>query len=537
MRLLNVSEMKLLEEAANAAGYSYTEMMQNAGIGIAHKVQSHYGVNGSNIAVGLIGGGNNGGDTLVALTELVRTGWQCSVLLTRERKGDDPLLKQFIENGGRQIKVGDLDPVKFREIKNGILLDGVYGTGFHLPMAKQDEQILKLASEKMSSFIVIAVDCPSGVDCQTGEVAPGTIKADLTICLEAVKTGLITPSAFSYCGEIEAVDLGLARFNPKPASDMDMVAGLEDVRELIPVRERFSHKGTFGKVIIAGGSVNYSGAPILAGRSAYAVGTGLVQIAVPEPVYMSAAASTLESTWLILEDEDGVISENAVDTLADHASQAQCLLIGPGMGREETTGRFIARLLLTPPENGKTAAAGFIGVGNGRAKKEAKKIPPLVIDADALVLMAKEANWQQKLRAEAVLTPHPGEMAALTGLSIDEIQAQRIEIARKYAQQWKQTVVLKGALTVVAGKNGRVAIIPVATSALAKAGTGDVLSGMIGGLMAQGLTPWNAAVAGAWMHAQAGLTASKRVGCDESVLAADVIQSIPEVYKRISSRK
>jgi NAD(P)H-hydrate epimerase len=207
------------------------------------------------------------------------------------------------------------------------------------------------------------------------------------------------------------------------------------------------------------------------------------------------------------------------------------------MGREETTGRFIARLLLTPPENGRTAAAGFIGVGNGKAKKETKKIPPIVIDADALVLMSKEADWTQKLRNEAVLTPHPGEMAALTGLSIDEIQAQRIEVARKFAQQWKQTVVLKGALTVVANKNGQVAIIPVATSALAKAGTGDVLSGMICGLMAQGLTPWDAAVTGAWIHGQAGLTASKRMGCDEAVLANDVIQSIPEVYKRIFNRE
>ncbi len=533
MRLLNVETMKSLEDTANEAGYSYDEMMYKAGIGVAKKINSRFFRDEDSTIIGLVGGGNNGGDTLVALSEVKKWGWQVFALLVKERKSEDPLLRAFLECGGSLLKATGTDFSEFAKIKNGILLDGVYGTGFHLPMAKRDEEILITVKVQLPGFTVIAVDCPSGVDCQTGETAPATLRASMTICLEAVKTGLMTPSAFPYCGEIETVDLGLSEYSAKGSSDDEMVVGIEDIRKLIPMRDDFSHKGTYGKLIVAGGSVNYPGAPILASRGAYAVGTGLVQTAVPEPVYLAAAASNLELTWLILDDTDGVISESAEDTLKEYAAQAQCIVLGPGIGREDTTARFIHKMLFSSAENVRTVPAGFIGVGNDKTKKEKHDLPPMVIDADSLTLISREKDWPQKIQTKVVLTPHPGEMATLTGLPIEEIQAQRIETARKFARLWQQTVVLKGGLTVVASEDGKVGIIPVATSALAKAGTGDVLAGMIGGLIAQGLALWDAAAAGAWIHAQAGLLASKRIGADEAVLASDVIQSISEVYRLI----
>ena len=160
---------------------------------------------------------------------------------------------------------------------------------------------------------------------------------------------------------------------------------------------------------------------------------------------------------------------------------------------------------------------------------------PIVLDADGLFHLAQDNHWHEKVSAKLVLTPHPGEMALLTGLSVEEIQADRIGVAREWAQKWRQVVVLKGALTVIANPDGRVGVVPIATSSLAKAGTGDVLAGMIGGLLAQSLDPWEAAAAGAYLHARAGLCAEELIGCSESVTASDVIRAIPRVYWKLKS--
>jgi len=175
-----------------------------------------------------------------------------------------------------------------------------------------------------------------------------------------------------------------------------------------------------------------------------------------------------------------------------------------------------------------------MGVADNR-KAVNGSLPPMVIDADALYHLSHEKEWQNKVSTDIVLTPHPGEMSLLTWLPVDEIQNDRIEIARKHARQWKVTLVLKGALTVIADPEGNVSVVPVATASLAKAGTGDVLSGMIGGLIAQGLKPSLAAVAGAYLHARAGLKAEELIGCSESVLASDVVRAIPLIYRNLKT--
>ncbi len=243
--------------------------------------------------------------------------------------------------------------------------------------------------------------------------------------------------------------------------------------------------------------------------------------------------SGLELTWAILEDAGGIISEIAAETVLPFALGSQSLVIGPGIGREESTKRFLHNLLL-PGNKSEESGAGFPGI-----KRQAKKkgpvvdLPPLVIDADGLFLLAEDPDWPDKLTATAVLTPHPGEMARLTGLAVEEIQSNRMETARHFACKWGQTLVLKGPLTVIADAAGRIAVIPVATSSLAKAGTGDVLAGMLGGFLAQGLGTWEAALAGAWLHAQAGLAACQFIGCEESVVASDVLRAIPRVYSSL----
>lgn len=534
MRLLSVSEVKALEKTGNDAGYLYAEMMNNAGTGIAHRIHKRFHGSKDRVILGLVGKGNNGGDTLVALTVLEKLGWRTYALLLSKRGGEDRVLKDYLAAEGRLVTEDQLDLSLFTTINKGLILDGVFGTGFRLPMDQKEKQILSVIKEQLSLFTVIAVDCPSGLDYQRGEVDPAALKAEVTYCLEAVKKGMITASVLPYCGEIETVDLNLGKYSLEHDSDQDSVAGIEDVSPLIPVREEMAHKGTFGKVIVVGGSVNYPGAPILAGKGAYAVGTGMVQTAVPELVYAAAAASHLELTWLILDDEDGVISENAADTLAIYVTKADSIVLGPGLGREDTTFRFIQGFLFENVNTRRSSSAGFVGVGESKGRKEPRSLPPMVIDADALVLMSKVKDWAKKLKYACILTPHPGEMSSLTGLPIEEIQTNRMEVVRRFAQQWQQTVVLKGALTVIATKDGETVTIPVATSALAKAGTGDVLAGMIGGYLAQGLNAKSAAVAGAWIHAHAGLAAGKMLGANECVLASDVIQAIPAVYQKFN---
>jgi len=296
------------------------------------------------------------------------------------------------------------------------------------------------------------------------------------------------------------------------------------VREMMPYRSANSHKGTFGTVGVIAGSVNFSGAAYLCAGAAYRIGAGLVQIAAPAPLHAALAGQLPEATWVLLPHDGGVIVERAVEEVVKHIERVNILLWGPGFGLEETTAAFVRRLV---SGKGALPRAGFVGMPESQL--ESRRLPPMVIDADGLKLLAKVPGWPEKLPENAVLTPHPGEMAILTGLSIYSIQADRMGTALQYAQKWGHVVVLKGAMTVIAAPDGRVCVIPVATSALAHGGTGDVLAGMIAGLRAQGVQPFEAATAAAWIHAQAGLLAAEQVGHEASVLAGDLISALPEV--------
>jgi len=380
----------------------------------------------------------------------------------------------------------------------------------------------------------VAVDCPSGVDCDSGEAADETIPADLTVTMAAVKMGLLKSPTADLTGDLVVADIGL---DEKVKSWMGIkreVADEDTVAAILPERPSEAHKGTFGTALIAAGSVNYTGAALLAGLSAYRVGAGLVTMAVPAPLHGALAGQFPEATWVLLPHEMGVISAGAADVLAKNFERATALLIGPGFGTEDTTREFIENLLTGKAVSKKSAARiGF--VHNEVEKKEEKNgsLPPLVFDADGLKLLAKIPDWSKQLPAPAVLTPHPGEMSVLTGLSKEEIQADRAGVAVRFAQEWGHVVVLKGAFTVIASPDGRSTVIPVASPALARAGTGDVLAGLIVGLRAQGVDAYDAAVAGAWIHARAGLEAAEALGTTASVLAGDVLAAVPDVISEL----
>ena len=532
MKLVTVSQMKAIEKEADASGLTYDQMMENAGQGLADIILNLFIDDVEPEAVGLVGPGNNGGDTLVALAALATKGWKASAYLVKRKK--DALVRRFVEAGGKVLSATGFEELAEAIETADIFLDGVLGTGIKLPLKKDVAEVLSEINDILDSLdqrpLVMAVDCPSGVDCDTGEAAEQAIPADLTVTMAAVKQGLLKLPAFEYVGELQVVDIALPD-DLSSLKDLNAeVANEEMVSALLPERPLASHKGTFGTALIAAGSVNYTGAVLLAGGAANRIGAGLVTLAVPAPVHMALAGQIPEATWVLLPHQQGVIAADAANVLVKNFEKATALLIGPGFGTENTTKEFIESLLTGKFASKKsTVGIGFVHPASEKKEDETGKLPALIFDADGLKLLAQIKDWHKKLPESTILTPHPGEMAVLTGLTKEEIQKNRQEIAGRYAKDWGHVVVLKGAFTVIASPDGRMTVFPVASPALAHAGTGDVLAGLIVGLRAQGLEAFDAAVAGAWIHAQAGLYAADDLGTTASVLASDVLNSISDV--------
>ena len=533
MKLVTVSQMQAIEKEADAGGLTYDQMMHNAGQGLADIIFDLFEDDLETEVVGLVGPGNNGGDTLVALTELAREGWKARAYLVKRKKDD--LVKAFTDAGGEVLSGENAFEKLAESIETAdVLLDGILGTGVKLPLKKDVAEFLSELNDLLDGLdevpLIVAVDCPSGVDCDSGEIADEAIAADLTITMAAVKQGLLKLPAFEYVGDLEVVDIGLPDDLAALNSLNVDVAEADSVAALLPERPLESHKGTFGTALIAAGSVNYTGAAALAGEAAYRIGAGLVTMAVPAPVHAALAGRFPEATWVLLPHEMGVIASGGAEVLAKNFERASALLIGPGFGTENSTREFIENLLEGKYSAKKaTQRIGFVPQEKEKKTANDAKLPPLIFDADGLKLLAQIKDWNTKIPAPAVLTPHPGEMSALTGLTKELIQEKRQEIAAQYAKTWGHVVVLKGAFTVVASPDGRVTVIPTATPALARAGTGDVLAGLIVGLRAQGLEAYESAVAAAWIHAQAGLYAADDVGSTASVLASDVLNSVSDV--------
>lgn len=537
MKLVSIAEMRAIEKQADSTGLSNADMMENAGRSLANEIQSlPYGGEDETIeALGLIGAGNNGGETLIALAHLAASGWRVRAYLFNRKA--DSFVEHFVKAGG-EIVLAESD-AKFEKLTSlvgtaDVVVDGLLGIGLKLPLRAEIASLLNAVNNAIANQAwppyVVAADCPSGVNTDTGEAAPETIPASLTLCMGAVKRGLLQFPAFELAGELRVADIGFSEKQTLWNELKHVVADDELVEDILPARPADSHKGTFGTALIVAGSINYTGAALLAGKAAYRAGAGLVQMAIPGQLHAVLAGHLPEATWILLPQEMGVISEGAAGVLLKNLERATALLIGPGLGSEDTTKGFVENLLSGKASVKKPGGRiGFVQDSAAVSDEAASTLPPLVIDADALRHLAKSEGWAKRLPAPAILTPHPGEMAALTGLEKDEIQKDRQGTALKYAAEWGHVVVLKGAFTVIAAPDGRSATIPVATAALARAGTGDVLAGLIVGLRAQGVEAYEAAVAGAWVHAQAGLYAAERVGSEAAVLAGDVLDAVPEV--------
>jgi NAD(P)H-hydrate epimerase len=538
--------MKAIEAAAVRAGVAYAAMMDAAGNAVAEHVLARIENPAEHKVVVLCGSGNNGGDGLVTANRLAEAGASVAVYASKMPDESDAKVQRLREKG--LLIVDAENDQRWRVLKNlmggvTVLIDAVFGTGVRLPLTGRPADMLKqvtrlLEDRTANPPLRVAVDCPSGLNCDTGELDSVALPCDLTVTFAAAKRGQLAFPGADAVGELVVVDIGIASHDLPELDGIKVCLGTTElIRALLPARPRNAHKGTFGRVLLAAGSVNYTGAAYLAAAAAYRVGAGLVTLAVTPPLYGVLAGQLPAVTWIILPHEMGAIAGAAAEVLRENYAKTQALVVGPGLGLEKETADFVRRWVgASETGSSRRGRLGFMAAAAAeQSLEQAAQMPPTVVDADGLKLLAQIDGWARLLPPGTILTPHPGEMALLTGLTKDAIQADRIGTAQKFAAEWGHVVVLKGAFTVVAAPDGRATVQPFATAALARAGTGDVLTGAIGGLLAQGLAPFDAAVAASYLHGQAGVLAAQALGSTASVMASDVLDGLIEALAGLAS--
>lgn len=558
MKLFSVAEMVAVERAADAAGVSYDQMMETAGRGVAEAIIARCNVPAARVLV-LVGPGNNGGDGLVAGRYLAEAGAAVTFFLYRPR---DP---EIDHNAAlvREMELAVIDANSDQEYQQlraklhdaDILIDALLGTGvtraigghlaelmgqvnaaikdrstsenvgagdlFSLSEVGSGPRPVKASSRPPEaiepptpaapSLFIVAVDSPSGLNCDTGHLDPLAFPAQLTVTFAGPKRGHFRFPGATACGELVVAGIGIPTGLPELEQLKTAVATSRYARDLLPQRPADGHKGSFGTALIAAGSSRYWGAPVLAARAAYRVGAGLVALAVPEKIRPATATQLPEATYPPLSDQEKLAESSA--RWLRREIKAKAMLVGPGIG---DAALFLNTLL---------------------EQNAGDPLPPLVVDADGLNLLAQMDHWPERLPPHTILTPHPGEMARLMGIPLAELKGKdRLAVARQQAVLWGHVLLLKGAFTVVAEPNGSAHILPFAIPALGTAGSGDVLAGVIVGLLAQGVTAYDAAVLGGYLHAAAGQLAGESVG-DAGLLAGEIADQLPAVRMRLLAAK
>jgi ADP-dependent NAD(P)H-hydrate dehydratase / NAD(P)H-hydrate epimerase len=514
MKIVTAEEMRKIDRECIHRGTPVSVLMENAGRAVAEETIKHLGTLENQHILCLIGAGNNGGDGLVAARVLRERGAHIAVYICASRPDDDTNLALARESGVTCIDAaGDNSLKNFIELVAGTtcVIDALLGTGRARPLEGIFRRVLeKVTNErKKRDFKIIAIDLPSGMDADTGAVDPACLHADLTVTLAFPKLGLFNFPGAEMAGRLKIIDIGIP---PALANRVTIELITADwARSILPVRSLDANKGTFGRVLVAGGSTYYIGAAYLACSGAMRVGAGLVTLATARSLQPILASKLTEATYLPLpESKPGIIGAEAAEVIMQYGPRYDVLLFGCGLGQDPTTVEFVSSLIFE------------------------KELPLPVLDADALNILPQIPEWWQWLTDDAILTPHPGEMSRLCGLTIDEIQSDRLNIARRYAAEWHQTIVLKGAYTVVANTDGRCRVSPFANPGLASAGTGDVLAGCIAGMVAQGLSPFDAASLGVYLHGAAGEMVKEKLG-DTGMIASDLLPALPVTIKQLKN--
>ncbi len=502
--MLNVvsgAQIKQLDQAAVATGIPTDALMESAGSGLARLVARD--APGRRV-VAVCGKGGNGGDALVAARILARAGFRVRAFIASPLEGLMPATRRKAEAFAAVVPAGlrpidDMDEFSRALAGADVVLDGLLGIGVDRPVSGRYAAVVEMINQ--AAGLRVAVDLPSGLPSDSGLPIGPAVRADLTACMAAYKPAHLLYPAREFCGRIEVVPVGYPERLWEGIVPIAQVTDRGWVRDHLPGRPPAGHKGTFGRVLIVAGSVGMSGAAILAALGALRAGAGLVTVACPRSILSIVATAVPEALTIPLPDSDGHLVPEALPRLADAIVRADAVAIGPGLGRVPATGELVRALL---------------GEATG----------PIVIDADGLFGIATDLSSLRNVAGRAVLTPHPGEMARLTDRKVSEVDAGRIEIARSFAKDHGVALLLKGRPTAVGTPEGEVFLNPTGNTGLATGGSGDVLTGIISGLLAGGASPAEAAILGAYLHGYAADYLA-RDRAERSIIPGDVLEAIP----------
>lgn len=501
--LYDAAEMRAVDSwAIERAGVPSLHLMELAGTAVA-RAALEPAPEGPIVIVA--GKGNNGGDGLVAARLLRgakdRLGEKrVEVILLGER---DALSADAAANLDRLP--GD-PPYSFDAgliASAGVIVDAILGTGAGgMPRGTAAEAVAAI-NRRAPAARVIAVDIPTGVDAATGAIAGEAVSADLTISLHAPKTGQFVAPGVFHCGELRVAEIGIPA-EAAAGAGVRPVTGTIGARVLrgLPRRDETSTKFSSGVLTVVGGSTGLTGAPCLAAMAAQRAGAGYVTVVVPASLNLVFEQRLLEVMSLPLPDVDGALTADGLETVLQRAQRSGAMVVGPGIGRAATSGELVRELLACSDK-------------------------PVLLDADGLYTYNDRIEEIARV-APTVITPHAGELARLLGISADEVNANRLRLAREAAARSGAVVVLKGADTIVAEPGGMALVNTLSAPGLATAGTGDVLSGVLGAFLAKGLGALEAAAAAVYAHSLAGREASERRGADQ-MIAGDVIDALPAV--------
>jgi len=515
MKLLKAAQVRELDRLTiEEIGIPGPVLMETAGRAVVEAVEESFADLFPGPVVVLAGKGNNGGDGYVIARTLLDRGWSVITVVlapAAEIRGDARVhLRALKRCGGEVVHAASeqrLAGALQRAAETRLTIDAILGTGLTSEVRGLYLQAIKWCNAHAAP--AVAVDIPSGVDADNGRILGAAVESALTVTFAVAKPGQACLPGAAVCGLLRVADIGI----PAKLLDATPLEGefvdAETAAKLLPERPLSGHKGNFGHLLVLAGARGKSGAALLASEGGLRSGAGLVTLAVPGSLRDVCMARLTEAMSISLPDSEGAVSSAAYEEVMLAMSRLDVLALGPGLGTAETTQLLVQRLV-----------------------RDCEK--PLVIDADGLnALVGHLDTLSQRSGVVPVITPHPGEMSRLTGLSIAAIEDQRLEVARRFAREQQVVVVLKGARTIVAAPDGRYRINGSGNPGLASGGMGDVLTGLIGGLLAQGLAPFDAASLGCYLH---GMAADRLKEClgEAGMLAGDVARELPAARHALS---
>lgn len=504
--------MKEIDRRAQQAGVSVMDLMENAGRAVLEQAAAILGeVRRRRIAI-VCGKGNNGGDGLVAARYLNAQGAEISVLLlgeVQDLKGETKANFDFAIKAGVFVEdKADVQAV-FRACEGAeLVIDALLGTGMKGAVQGAAAEVIKVINQ--AKCPVLAVDIPSGVDADTGEISGTAVRAAYTVTMGLPKLGLLNHPGAEYAGRVTVADIGIPPAVIEAVSSSVECLDSREVGALLPKRSPAAHKGDCGRVLVVAGSVGYTGAAALCSMGALRIGAGLVTLAIPASLNDVLEMKLTEViTGPMPETAGRSLSLAAKGKILELAAKSDVVAMGPGLSLEPETVRLVQELV-------------------------GKLTVPMVLDADALTAVSEDIGLLAKARGPVVCTPHPGEMGRLVGLSAEEVQKSRLSICRRLAESIGGVVVLKGAATLIANDEGRLRINRTGNAGMASGGTGDVLTGMTAGLVAQGVSAFDAAGAGVYLHGLAGDMAAWEKG-EMGLIASDVLEKVPSAILEVQA--